>query len=438
LSGDTIYAPATVPGRAGLAVLRISGPDALRAANVIARTKPKEPRKAYLTAFFGRSGELIDRGILLWFKASASFTGEDVVEFQLHGGRAIMDAMLDVCAQVTGLRAAERGEFTRRAVENGKLDLTQAEALADLIDADTCAQRGQALRQLDGALRDLYEGWRERLIRVAALAEATIDFPDEEVPDGTFQRVRTGINEIAAEIGQHLADGRRGEIVRDGLYLTVFGKPNSGKSSLLNALAKRDVAIVSEQAGTTRDIIEVRLDLGGYPVIVADTAGLRESADTIEVEGVRRALARVDAADIALLLLDATSDNPLGGLPKNALESADLVVWNKADARPSPQDGRAAISAKTGEGLPQLLEMISEIYYNTLQPKENTAPLTRIRHRKLLETGLAALERARTQSNGELLGEDLRLAVRAIGQITGRVDIEEILDIVFREFCIGK
>ncbi len=438
MSGDTIYAPATAPGRAGLAVLRISGPDALSAAQEIAHTKSEEPRKAYLTSFYDRSGAVIDRGILLWFKAPASFTGEDVVEFQLHGGRAIMDAMLEACACVSGLRAAQRGEFTRRAVENGKLDLTQAEALADLIDADTSIQRGQALRQLDGALRDLYEGWRERLIRVAALAEAAIDFPDEEIPDGTFEHVRAEIDTITGEISKHLADARRGEIVREGIYLTVFGKPNSGKSSLLNTLAKRDVAIVSEQAGTTRDVIEVRLDLNGYEVIVADTAGLRESADVIEVEGVRRALARVDSADIRLLLLDTTDTDPFAGLPQSAVQNTDLVVWNKRDRTQPPSDGRPSISTKTGEGVPELLASISEMISIRLHSKENNAPLTRARHRELLDATVAALVRARKAPDSELLGEDLRIAVRSMGQITGHVDIEEILDVVFREFCIGK
>jgi tRNA modification GTPase len=438
LSADTIYAPATAPGRAGLAVLRISGPNALQAAQQIARTNPDEPRKAYLTGFYDRYGALIDRGILLWFKAPASFTGEDVVEFQLHGGRAIMDAVLDACAHIAGLRAAERGEFTRRAVENAKLDLTQAEALADLIDADTAAQRGQALQQLDGALRDLYEDWRNRLIRTAALAEAAIDFPDEEIPEGTLERVRADIRELGIEIDRHLTDSRRGEIVRDGVYLTLFGKPNSGKSSLLNALAKRDVAIVSERAGTTRDVLEVRLDLDGYPVILVDTAGIRDTVDTIEVEGVRRALARIETADIKLLLLDATAADPTDDLPAGMLDTADMVVWNKVDIASPPEDRRLAISAQTGKGLAPLLAAISELCSNSLESNGNGAPLTRARHRELLTVATSCIRRAESAPANELLGEDLRLAMRAIGQITGSVGVEEILDVIFREFCIGK
>ena len=437
MAQDTIFAPATPPGRAGLAVLRISGPDALHAAEEIAQVIPGEPRKAYLTGFYDRSGALIDRGILLWFKAPASFTGEDVVEFQLHSGRAIMDAMLAACSLVAGLRAAERGEFTRRAVENGKLDLTQAEALADLIDADTDAQRGQALRQFDGALRDLYERWRSRLIRSSALAEACLDFPDEDIPEGTIQTVRSSMEQVSSEIRSHLADGRRGEIVREGVCLTVFGAPNAGKSSLLNALAKRDVAIVSERAGTTRDVIEVRINLAGYPVVIADTAGIRESGDDIEAEGVRRALSRVHSADIALLLLDATAPDPLAGIPPSIVARADMTAWNKTDLAPPKGPGHT-ISAKTGTGVSELLESISGICDKILNFQQNDAPLTRARHRDQLELALAALNRAQSAVSSDLMGEDLRMAVRAIGQITGRVDIEEVLDVVFREFCIGK
>jgi tRNA modification GTPase len=436
-ANDTIFAPSTAPGRAGIAVLRVSGPSAKAAVEKLCGSGPPSPKQAVLKAFRDLRGDLIDRGLLLWFEAPASFTGENIAEFHVHGGRAIMDAMLDALAAISGLRPAEAGEFTRRAVENGKLDLTQAEALADLIDAQTDAQRRQALRQSDGALRYLYEGWTARLVRAVALSEAVLDFPDEEIPEKTLNTVRDEARTLAAEIASHLDDHRRGEILRDGVYLTVFGTPNSGKSSLLNALAQRDIAIVSEIAGTTRDVIEVRLDLGGYPVIVADTAGIRESGDTIEAEGVRRALARVESSDIALLLVDATAAKPLDGLPANVGQILDLVVWNKIDIG-APRLGGIPISAKTGEGIPELLSKISELCGKLLESKTNSAPLTRARHRNHLQDALAALERGQAVPSMELFGEDLRLALRSLGRITGRVDVEDILDVVFREFCIGK
>lgn len=434
---DTIFAPSTAPGRAGIAVLRVSGPDARLAVERLSGDGPPPPKKAVLKTFRDATGAPIDRGLLLWFEGPHSFTGEDIAEFHVHGGRAVMDAMLDALAALPGLRPAERGEFTRRAVENGKLDLTQAEALADLIDAETDAQRKQALGQYEGALSDLYEGWRTRLIKACALSEAILDFPDEDMPGDIPNTVRNGVSAISAEIREHLNDHRRGEILREGIYLTVFGKPNSGKSSLLNALAQRDVAIVSETVGTTRDVIEVRLDLGGYPVIVADTAGIRESVDAIESEGVRRALARAETADIALLLVDASDPKPIEGLPPNVGEMLDLVVWNKIDIG-EPRLGGIRISARTGEGIPELLSKIAELCAKLLKSQSNDAPLTRARHRAHLEEVLAALDRSQNVPDGELFGEDLRLALRSLGRITGQVDIEEILDVVFREFCIGK
>jgi tRNA modification GTPase len=413
----------------------VSGPDAKRAVELLCGTEAPSPKRAVLKGFRDSGGGLIDRGLLLWFEAPHSFSGEDIAEFHIHGGRAVLDAMLAALSKIHGLRPAEPGEFTRRAVENGKLDLTRAEAIADLIDAQTDAQRKQALRQSDGALSDLYEGWTAQLVRAVALSEAVLDFPEEEIPDGTTNTVREISSVVAGEIRSHLNDRRRGEILRDGVRLTVFGLPNSGKSSLLNALAKRDVAIVSETAGTTRDVIEVRLDLGGYPVIVADTAGIRESEDAIESEGVRRALARAKNADIALLLVDASAEKALDGLPEDI--RPDIVVWNKIDIG-RPRVGGVPISAKTGDGIPALLSKITELCAGLLESRSNDVPLTRARHRLHLEEGLAALERSAKVPDRELFGEDLRLALRSLGRITGRVDIEDILDVVFREFCIGK
>ena len=434
---DTIFAPSTAPGRAGIAVLRVSGPNAKSVVERLTGDPPPSPKHAVLKAFRDARGRIIDRGLLLWFEAPHSFSGEDIAEFHVHGGRAVVEAMLDALSAVDGLRPAEAGEFTRRAVENGKLDLTQAEALADLIDAQTDAQRKQALGQYGGALTALYESWRTRLTRAVGLTEAVLDFPDEEVPDDVLNTVREIVSSLIAEIRSHLNDHRRGEILRDGINLTVFGKPNSGKSSLLNALAQRDVAIVSETAGTTRDVIEVRLDLGGYPVVVADTAGIRESDDPIEREGVRRAIDRAKAADIALLLVDASDPTPIAGLPSNVGEILDLVVWNKMDIG-EPRLGGIPISAKTGEGIQDLLSKIAELAGKLLKSNNDNAPLTRARHRTYLEDAVAALERSQKVPDRELLGEDLRLALRSLGRITGQVDVEDILDVVFREFCIGK
>jgi tRNA modification GTPase len=284
----------------------------------------------------------------------------------------------------------------------------------------------------------LYDGWRARLIRAAAWTEAAIDFSDEELPEDVMARAKATAEEIAEEIQSHLQDSRRGELVREGLFLTVIGPPNVGKSSLVNALAQRDVAIVSEIAGTTRDVIEVHLNLGGYAVILSDTAGLRLAADAIEAEGVRRALARTERADMVLLLLDGASPDPLANVSRETMGSATLVVWNKADLSwPARREG-LALSLKTGVGLPELIAAIALKAKERLEAPRDAVPLTRARHRHALEDALKALRRAITADKAELRAEDLRLALRAVGRITGRVDIEELLDVVFRDFCIGK
>jgi tRNA modification GTPase len=432
---DTIYALSTAPGRAGLAVMRVSGPRALAVAEMLTKRSGFTPRKAQLTRFFDTRGGEIDRGLVLWFPGPASFTGEDVAEFHIHGGTAIAASMLRSIGAAKGTRPAEPGEFTRRAVENGKFDLTRAEALADLIDAETEAQRKQAFAQYGGALEELYEGWRERLVSASAWAEASIDFAEEEIPRDAMDVSRTAISEILKEIQAHMNDSHRGEILRNGIYLTVIGQPNAGKSSLVNALARRDVAIVSETAGTTRDVIEVHLDLGGYPVILADTAGLRETSEAIESEGVRRALARAESGDLTLLLLDGTAADPFAGLPS---AYADISVWNKADLYwPEPRSG-FMISATTGAGLDQLIAALTRLVADRFAQKSASPPLTRARHRHALEEAAAALDRALAAPQSELIAEDLRLALRALGRITGRVDIEELLGVIFADFCIGK
>ncbi|HJW42434.1 MAG TPA: tRNA uridine-5-carboxymethylaminomethyl(34) synthesis GTPase MnmE [Rhizomicrobium sp.] len=433
----TIYALSSAPGRAGVAVVRVSGPASAAVLRDLCGALP-EPRVATLRSLSAADGAIIDQALVLWFPGPTSFTGEDVAEFHVHGGRAIVGRLLKAIGGVADARPAEPGAFTRRAVENGKMDLLQAEAIIDLVDAETEAQRRQALGQFGGALSDLYEGWRERLLRALAWAEAEIDFSDEELPGGLRGRISSQLTDIIIEIRNHLGDGHRGELVRDGIFLTVIGPPNAGKSSLVNALAKRDVAIVAETAGTTRDVIEVRLDIGGYEVIVADTAGLREAADAVESEGVRRALARAEQSDLVLLLLDASSTDPLAGLPPRTTEQADLIVWNKIDL-PSPQsrDG-VKLSLRTGEGIDKLLEKIGKIVSTRLDSARDVPVLTRARHRYALGEAAAALQRSLAAKEAEFFAEELRLAVRAIGRITGRVDVERLLDVVFRDFCIGK
>ncbi|HEX3497979.1 MAG TPA: tRNA uridine-5-carboxymethylaminomethyl(34) synthesis GTPase MnmE [Stellaceae bacterium] len=442
---DTIFAPATAAGRAGIAVVRISGPATCAALAALSCVVPK-PRHAARARFAERaSGEAIDDGLVLFFPGPASVTGEDVAELHLHGGRAIIEAVTAVLAFVPGLRLAEPGEFTRRAFAHGKLDLTAAEAVADLVGAETAAQRRQALRQLDGELGRLYDEWRQSLLRAAAHVEAAIDFPEEGLPETLDEGARRAVEDLIGEIDRHLADNRRGEILRDGVSVAILGPPNVGKSSLINVLAQRDVAITSAVAGTTRDVIEVQLDLAGYPVIVADTAGLREARDAIEAEGIRRARARAAAADLTIAVLDIA--HPEATIEMAAeLASAALVVANKLDlvdaanravALARLPSGAIALSTVTGENLPLLLdrlaETVKERYATTAGPV-----LTRSRHRAALGDCVAALRRSLSAPLTELAAEDLRLAVRALGRITGRADVEDILDIIFRDFCIGK
>jgi tRNA modification GTPase len=430
---DTIFAIATAPGRAGVAIVRISGPQAeLGIRHLTSRAAPSERRAEVRTLYDETTNDRIDTGIVLFFPAPRSYTGENVAEFQIHGGPAVQAALLAALGAVPGFRPAEAGEFTRRAVENGRLDLTQAEAIADLVSAETDAQRRLALRQHEGALAELYELWRVQLIRAAAWIEASIDFADEEIPADAAQRSRGQVARVLTEIQAHLSDGRRGEILREGLRVAVVGPPNAGKSSLVNALARRDVAIVSEQPGTTRDVIDVHLDLGGYAVILADTAGLRDAADGVEQEGVRRALARADSADLRIWVLDGATGN--GSADTRA---GDVVVRNKADIASRKGGPGLWISAKTGEGLTELVEMLSREAAKRVSGGEGPV-LTRARYRHALEEAAQNLRAVSDISEPELAAEHVRLALRAIGRITGRVDLDDLLDVVFRDFCIGK
>nr|WP_255636172.1 tRNA uridine-5-carboxymethylaminomethyl(34) synthesis GTPase MnmE [Azospirillum sp. 412522] len=439
----TIYALATVPGRSGVAVVRISGSEAGSALAALTGRALPEPRRAVLTKLRDpKTGDALDDALVLRFTAPASFTGEDVVELHLHGGRAVVTGVIEALATLPGLRLAEPGEFTRRAFENGKLDLTEAEAVADLIDAETTTQRRQALRQMEGALGRLYDGWRERLTRALAHIEADIDFAEDDLPGGVADAVRPVIAGLADEIAAHLDDGGRGERLREGLHIAIVGAPNAGKSSLLNALARRDAAIVSARAGTTRDIIEVHLDLGGYPVVLADTAGLRDAAaDEVEEEGIRRARDRASRADVKVAVFDAATLPDLDPATLDLIDGDTVVVFNKTDLATAadlrPDLSPIPVSARTGEGLKVLEEKLSEFSADRLAI--GSAPsLTRARHRAALTECRESLLRALEAPLPELAAEDVRLASRALGRITGRVDVEDLLDVIFRDFCIGK
>jgi tRNA modification GTPase len=435
----TIFALASAPGRGGVAVYRLSGPLAGPVLLALGGSSLPPPRRAVRIRLV-HDGETIDDGLALWFPAPASFTGEDVVELHLHGGRAVAAALGEALVQA-GLRPAEPGEFSRRAFLNGKLDLTRAEAIADLVDAETAAQRRQALLQLDGGLDRLAEGWRDDLIRALALLEACIDFSDEDLPDGVADQAGQAVAALAVELERHLGAGIRHERLRDGIHVAILGAPNAGKSSLLNRLAGREVAIVSATAGTTRDVIEVHLDLGGWPVVLADTAGLRDAAGEIEAEGIRRALARAEAADLRLLVFDAAALPVLDPATLALGGEGTLSVINKSDLAVSsnPVDDAAAImvSARTGDGLDILLKRLeAEV---AARFATHAAPaLTRSRHRAAASEALVALGRFDPHRGLELAAEELRTAAHAIGRISGRVDVEDVLDVVFRDFCIGK
>lgn len=436
-SKDTICALASGAGRAAIAVIRISGPDTFGVLHALCGL-PEARLASLRTLRDPRTGTPLDRGLVLLFPKPASFTGEDMAELHLHGGRAVVASVLDALLSLEGVRLAEPGEFASRAFENGKLDLTEVEGLADLINAETEAQARQALAQAGGSLRKLYEGWRERMLRAQALTEAGLDFADEA---DVSARVGTGtdaiVADLIAQIASHLAD-KRAERLRDGFHVVIAGAPNAGKSSLLNALARRDVAIVSEEAGTTRDIIEVHLDLAGLPVILTDTAGLRRAEGKVEVEGIRRALACAEAADLILWLIDAT--RPVSAPPESLTrgQAPVLPVRNKIDLAPVSAAGGISLSAKTGAGIDALVGDLTDRAREALGASAEAPAVTRARHRVELEGALAALKSYREVNAPELKAEELRSAARHLGRLTGNIDVEEVLGAIFSEFCIGK
>lgn len=441
---NNIFALATPNGKAGVAIIRVSGPNAYEAIEAFGCRIPK-PRYASLQYIYDTvNKQLIDQAIILLFSAPNSFTGENVVEFHTHGSRAVINSMLTILNKLAEFRLAEAGEFALRSFRNNKMDLTQIEGLADLIDAETASQQRQAIKQMSGELESLYNNWRAAIIEILSLIEAYVDFPDEDLPTNIINQLNSSIEQLILEIGNHLADNRRGEKLRDGLSFTIIGEPNAGKSSLLNLLAHKEVAIVSELAGTTRDLIEVRLDLDGFLVNITDTAGIRSSSDPIEQEGIKRAINSANNADFIILIIDATK--PIEKFIKEELiNEKTIIVINKIDLidqldtfddqimnlKPS------FISIKNNLGIAEFLTRLTNLVKAEINPSSN-APITRIRHRKHLQNVLNALQLFSLEKEIELSAEDLRVAATSLGYITGKIDLEEILDSIFGKFCIGK
>jgi len=423
---QTIFALASGAGQAAIAVVRLSGGLCPAIATTLCGALPA-PRRASLRRLRWRN-ELLDQALVLSFPAPDSYTGEHCLELHLHGGRAVVAAVAEVLAAL-GARPAEPGEFTRRAFLNGRMDLLEAEAVADLIEADSAGQRRQALRQLSGEAGALYRDWAGQLRRALAWQEAQIDFVEEDLPPEIEHEVLGDIAALRAAILSHLGDGRRGERLREGLVVAITGAPNVGKSSLLNALAGEEMAIVSRHPGTTRDPIEARIVLSGIPLTLVDTAGLRDTQDEIEAEGVRRALARAEAADLVLTLCAADA-------PPSMPPASGLAVANKIDLAPAPA-GWLGISAATGAGMETLRAALSR-KAERLAGSAGTAPITRARHRVALEDAAAHLAGAAGATYVDQRAEDLRLALRALGRITGEVLVEDLLDTIFSSFCIGK
>jgi tRNA modification GTPase len=458
---STIFALSSGRPPAAIGVVRVSGPQACTALERLTGRLPKPRQAALVRVRDPASGEAIDEAVVLWFPAPHSETGEDVAEVQLHGGQAVIAAVLKALAAIDGCRLAEPGEFTRRAFEHGKLDLTAVEGLGDLIFAETPAQRRQAFRQLKGLIGDRAEAWRARLIEALALIEARIDFSDEaNVPENLIAPAADIVGRLRDEIAAALADGQRGERLREGLVVAIAGPPNAGKSTLFNRLARREAAIVSPYAGTTRDVIEVHLEIGGYPLTILDTAGIRDSSEPVEQEGIRRARTRAAEADLVLWVTDPSAGDRTGRpVPQLSKEAPHWLIENKLDllaARSTDQtkpDATTAgqkneaefiflISATRGDGVEALFEALSRFVRDYFAGGE-TAIVTRERHRRALAHTVAALERALAEAQHrdpreELIAEELRQGTLALGRLTGRVDVEDVLDKIFRDFCIGK
>ena len=445
MDDKTIYALSTVFGKSGVAVIRISGKDAF---SVIEKMTDLDMsafkyRRMYFTPIFDPvSRETLDNCLVVGFKSPNSFTGEDTVELNCHGSKAVIRAVTDALSKLSDFRMAEPGEYSRRAFYNGKMDLTEADGLADLIEAETALQRKVALQQMGGTLLNLYDDWRNRLVAILSYIEAFIDFPDEDIPQNTVFKIEKDVSDLVAEIEKHLSDNKIEERLRDGFRVVIAGPTNAGKSSLINAIVKRNVAIVSDVAGTTRDVIEAYVDINGYPVIFFDTAGLRESDDKIEKIGIELAKEKIAQADFKIFLFDASVDNPDMFTPY--LNSHNYVlVANKADKisdelkNKLQNSGCLLISAKQSRNIETITAVLSQ-YFSELFSQSSSQIITRRRYRDALTECIENLQRFNLNKEIELSAEDIRLACRAIGKITGRVEVDEILDKIFSSFCIGK
>lgn len=447
MDDKTIYALSTVYGKSGVAVIRVSGKKALEAVNRMTdiNISKIKPRYAYFTDIKDIvTRETLDKCLLLYFKAPNSFTGEDIVEFQTHGSKAVISSILDNLSRLADFRMAEPGEYSKRAFYNGKMDLTEAEGLADLIDSETSEQQKYALRQMEGNLKNLYEGWREELVKVLAYLEAYIDFPDEDIPEDTVFKLENTVFKLSEAIKEHLGKDKIGERLREGFRVVIVGPPNAGKSSLLNAVVKREAAIVSDIAGTTRDAIDIHLDIKGYPVMFTDTAGLRETEEEIEQLGIKLAYSKIQDADLVLCLFDASKDSvQIFDKIKKSFKNKILFVANKSDNLTFEQcselqkQGCVTISAKQRQGIDILLDRIHSYIEEQFTSNSNLL-ITRTRYREALQETLENLDLFNLKKEIELSTEDIRLAARGLGKITGRIEVDDILNKIFGSFCIGK
>jgi len=442
----TIYALSTGPGISGLAIIRVSGKNTAKVIKKLTGSKLPTPRTATLKKFNKNGGkELIDEGVVIWFPAPNSYTGEDLAEFHVHGSRAVIKAMHKAISKVKNCRLAEPGEFTKRAFQNGKINLLKAESIADLISSETEIQRKQALKIMSGESSDVFISWRKKLLKILSHIEAKIDFPDEDLPKNIINEIQKTTSKILLDIKKTLNDQKVGERIREGYKVAILGPPNSGKSSLLNYLSKRDVAIVSEIAGTTRDVIETHLNLDGYPVVLSDTAGIRNSKNEIEKKGIKIALKRADDADLKLVIVSAKKPD-LSNVLKSLLKKDAILVVNKSDLIKGKLNSKfkkyqyVSISIKKDLNLNKLIIKIKSKLKNQFTRSEDIL-ITRERHRQSLTNCVQHLEKFQQQNstkNFDKAAEDLRLATRHLGMIVGKVDVEELLGSIFNDFCIGK
>ena len=447
MDNQTIYALSTVYGKSGIAVIRISGSDALKVVSEMTHLSVSniKPRYAYFSKIYHSTNKQhLDNAVLLFFKAPNSFSGEDIIELQIHGSKAVISSIMDSLSQIEGFRLAEPGEFSKRAFYNGKMDLTEAEGLADLIDSETSEQQKYAIRQMDGGLKDLYENWRSKLLTILSHLEAYIDFPEEDIPQDIINTMENDVFKLVQDIKKHLQSDNLGERLREGFRVVIVGPPNAGKSSLLNAIAKREAVIVSDIAGTTRDAIDIHLDLNGYPVIFTDTAGLRETEEEIEKKGIEIAKGKIKDADLVICLFDASKDSvQIFDNIKKTFKNNILFVANKSDKLTFEQcsilqkQGCLVISAKDAEKVKFLLQEIEKQISSRFTSNSNLL-ITRQRYREALQNTVKNLSVFGFDKEIELTAEDVRLAAREIGKITGRIEINEILDKIFGSFCIGK